>query len=212
MLHKAFCGRSKSVIEIRKEAQNLSQITASKRRKFLEVFRGWFFWHNIVKKYNLKKVNRKTAVILFPLCEDDASFYALLYLDRMLSLRGLDKAIIITTHDYIENAAKLMSHNIMAAEIVNREKIVQLMQYYNLMAFDPRFFAISLNEPSGRNGRDLIGVCDITTEEMVAIGIYRIIPFVQKKRPEYTGSDVNINRMITSAERYEGKFTQRIIQ
>ena len=72
----------------------------------------------------------------------------------------------------------MFSEKVFSVESLSSDDADALLQYYELVEFDSRFIAASLDEPNGRNGRALIGVSNITVEEMVAIGIYKIIPYV----------------------------------
>ena len=182
------------------------------KKKLMESFRGWYYWHNLVKKYDMKGENANTAVVLLPRHDDENCYYALLYLDRMLSLRRFNAAILLTVTPIITEIAQIFSEKLLAVEILDNGDADALLQYYELMVFDPRFIAASLDEPNGRNGRALIGISDITAEEMVAIGVYRIVPYVQKKRPVYQGENPEIIKFMEVAEPYCAKRTERVIQ
>lgn len=173
---------------------------------------GWYIWHKIVKKYHLKKDNSKTAVVLMPKSDYENSYYALLYLDRMLYLRNFSSAIVLTEDSLITAAAKEMCQSLLAVERISEKESDALLQYYSLLNFDIRFLAASLTEPSGRNGKALVGVNGITVEELVAIGVYRIVPYVQKERPVYTGNDAKLKKFMDIGGPCTHKRTPLIIQ
>lgn len=194
------------------ETVDLCTLRKIRHQKLKSVLNGWMFWHKLVKRYNLSGKNIKTAVVLMPSNDDENSYYALLYLDRMLDLRGFKKAIILTISPLVAKAAELMTDHLLAVEVIRSKDAEGLLQYYALTIFDPRFFAAALEDPNGRDGKKLIGSHGITAEEMVAIGIYRIVPYVQKRRPTYIGSDEELQRFMTLGGPYLQKRTDRVIQ
>lgn len=184
-----------------------------KRLLFLQCFFGWKVWHKIIKKYNMKAAQyQKTAVILMPQNDYENSYYALLYLDRMLSLKKYSSAILLYTDALLKKAADFMCDKIRGFECITEKEANALLQYYALYPFDERFIAASLTEPNGRNGKDLLNVNGITIEELVAIGIYQIVPYVQKKRPQYNGKDLELEKFMNIASEYLGNTTQRKIR
>ena len=182
------------------------------RKKLMQALRGWRIWYSLVRRYDMKSGNAKTVVVLLPQYDDEACYFALLYLDRMLSLRKMNAAVLLTVSSDIIEIAPIFSKKILAIEIIDNQVADSLLQYYELMMFDERFIAASLDEPNGRNGRALVGISNITVEELVAIGIYRIIPYVQKKRPVYNGENPCIKKFMRSADTYSGRRTDCIIQ
>lgn len=190
---------------------NKNYIRSERKKKLKEVFRGWYVWHGLVKKYDMKGKYVNTAVILLPQNDTENCFFALLYLDRMLSLRQFDAAILLTVSPLSDELVSIFSEKVLSVELLSSNDADALLQYYELVEFDPRFIAASLDEPNGRNGRALIGVSDITVEEMVVIGIYKIIPYVQKKRPTYHGKKPEIKKFMECAVPYSAKRTERVI-
>lgn len=184
-----------------------------KRALFLLALKGWEEWHRIIKKYELKKPEfTSTAVVLLPKDDLENSYFALLYLDRMLRRRDMKSAVVLTVDPLICNAAKLLSSKLRGVEVISEEGVDALLQYYALCFFDPRFIAASLTEPSGRNGKDLEGVNGITIEELVAIGVYGIIPYVQADRPKYLGDDAELASFMSIGGENQHRFTTRKIR
>lgn len=195
------------------ETFDLGVIKKQKRKLFFQCFNGWKVWHKIIKKYNMKTAKyQKTAVILMPQNDCENSYYALLYLDRMLSLKKYSSAVILYTNPLIKKAADLMTNKTRGFECITENEANDLLQYYALYPFDERFIAASLTEPNGRNGKDLLNVNGITIEELVAIGIYQIVPYVQKKRPNYDGEDLELKEFMNIASEYLGNSTERKIR
>ena len=167
----------------------------SQKRKLLwrKACVGWGIWHRIIKQY---KVGPTTAVVLLPKNDLENSYFALLYLDRMLSIKEYRDAVIIVPNEMLEKASKIMCHKINKVVQMTESRIDALLQFYMLCKFDHRFYVTSLDDIPCRNGRELIGVHGIGVEEMVAIGIYQIIPYVQKERPDYSGNDIEMKKFM----------------
>ena len=167
----------------------IKELKRHRRELFFLALKGRQQWRRIVKRYGLKKSGKKTAVILLPKDDQENSYFALLYLDRMLSRHDYQSAVILARTDIDQKAAPLLSKKIRAVERVSDEAAEALLQFYTALPFDRRFICASLTDVKCRDGKKLLGTCGITIEEMVAIGVYRIVPFVRKQRVEYSGED-----------------------
>ena len=161
-----------------------------RRRLFFLTLQGKREWQRLVKTYELNKSSgAKKAVILLPKNDAVNSYFSLLYLDRMLSLNDYQSAIVLARTDIDKEVAPFFCHKIEAVEKVSDSTSEALLQFYAALPFDSRFVCTSLTDVKCRDGEKLLGVCGITIEEMVAIGIYHIIPFVRKPRPVYIGDN-----------------------
>ena len=189
------------------------KLKREKRALFFQAVRGWRIWHGIVKKYGMKtKENISTAVVLMPKSDLENSYYALLYLDRMLYRRDLSSAVVMTTDPLVSKAAGLLCKKLKGVEMIAEGQADALLQYYALYPFDSRFIAASLTEPHGRNGKALDGVSRITVEELVAIGVYNLIPYSQIDRPLYHGDDDTIAAFMSIGGENLHKHTTRKIR
>ena len=174
-------------------AVDLEMLKKQKRELFFQALKGWSVWRRILNKYNLRQQgNKNIAVILMPENDPENSYFALLYIDRMLSMANYSKALILTRTEIDTKAAPFLCTNIHAVEMISYDDAEALLQLFAAFVFDKRFIVASLTDVKCRNGKDLLGVCGITAEEMVAIGVYRITPYVRKRRPVYSGDDPEI--------------------
>lgn len=189
------------------------ELSLKEKNLLIETMRGWGIWHRVVKKYLLKKDEYvSTAVVLLPNGDLENSYYALLYLDRMLRRRNLKSAVLLTTDTIIGEVSEFFSDKIRGIEYITEAESKAILQYYNLSPFDLRFVAASISEPHGRNGELLNGVFGITKEELVAIGVYAIIPYVQMERPIYTGNDEKLISFMSIGGENKHKYTTRKIR
>lgn len=158
------------------------------RKNLIDTYRGWWVWRRAVRKYHIGA----TAVILMPGTNRQYNLSALLFLDQMLKHRKYDNAVILTVDKAAAACAKLFSENIRAVECISRRRAEQLMQFYCLYEFDPRFIVASLDEPDGRNVWRLVGVRATTVDELMALGVYKLPVFERPKLPAYAGNDEKI--------------------
>ena len=139
-------------------------------------------------------------MVLFPSCDTQINYLALLYLDEMLEARGYDNAVLLAHDPMVLKSASLFSQNILSVVPFSRKKAEDLMQFYCLYDFDSRFIVASLDEPNGRNGSVLIGKKGTTLEEIFVVGVYQVYPFTRPSGPAYQGDDSEIKNFITSFE------------
>ena len=116
-------------------------------------------------------------VILFPSCNRETNLYGMKYLDTFLQRRDADKAVILTNDSFVKNRADQYSNNVKKIVCLEDEKLDFLVELYQFYIFEPNMVVISLDKPYCRNGTGLIGVKGTTIEQMIAIGVYGIIPF-----------------------------------
>ena len=146
---------------------------------------GFFVWHRLIKKYTSIQ---NTMVVLLPDCDDQGNYFAMLYLNQLLIKEKRDNAIIITRDSRVVESAKLFCRHISEIFFWDQRKINALIQYALLYQFDSRFKIAALDIPVGRNGSRLIGLNNMTAEEIFAIGVYNLYPFQKEVRIEWRGS------------------------
>ena len=135
---------------------------------------GMMEWGNILR---MTRLAADDHVILFPSDRFEYNHFGLKYLDTFLERVGGNKAVLLTFDPYVQNNATAFSDKIKSLIYFERDRVEKLLALYTLYEFDERFIVISLDEPYVRNAEGLIGKKGITTEELIAVGIYKIIPF-----------------------------------
>jgi hypothetical protein len=163
--------------------KHLKEVRRQLYKNLCKAYRGWWYWHCTLKKYKKQNI-AQSAVVLLPGSDERDNYLTLLYLDRMLKQHKFAKALILTHSDVVKANAGLFSGNILDIVDCPRKKAEELMQFYCLYNFDKRFFCASLDEPYGRNGSRMIGAKGISPEEIFAIGVYRIYPYIKQEPPK----------------------------
>lgn len=176
--------------------QPLRNVKKAMRRNLRRALHGWWLWHRLVKRYHLGR----TRVVLLPACDNACNCAALCYADQMLRFHNFQDVIFLSVDPAVKTAAPLACQNLRAVEVLSRKNAEDLMQYYCLFEFDPRFAVGSLDEPNGRNAKGLIGVNGTTVAELVALGVYQLPEFVPQPAPEYSGSDLAVKELLCAGE------------
>ncbi len=117
------------------------------------------------------------VVILFPTNDNEVNLVGMRYLDTYLQRSGRRKAVILTNNDFVKNEVQKFSQNVKAVIEFDNDRINNLMALYQLYCFDNRFVVVALDEPFCRNASSLVGVKNTTVEQLIAVGVYSIIPF-----------------------------------
>ncbi len=129
-------------------------------------------------------------LVLFPDEDGKVNYYGLLYLDEHL-VRNLKKeAVIVTSCPGVMRVASLFTPKIKDIVMVTEREMDCLIAYLKLSEGAIDFTIVSLTKPAGRRGEYLVGAKGLTVEQMVAIGIYFIIPYRQIIRSfDFSSSD-----------------------
>lgn len=147
-------------------------------KRFEAAKQGMDEWISIER---LSRLAPNDYVLLFPSDRFDYNYFGLKYLDTFLERVNGNKAVLLTFDQYVLKNASTFSDNIKSIINFSREQAEKLLALYSLYIFDQRFVVISLDEPYTRNALGLIGKKGITAEELIAVGVYKIIPFRRLK-------------------------------
>ncbi len=128
------------------------------------------------------------------------NFYGLLYLDEHLVRNLIKEALIVTSCPGVMKVANLFTPKIRDIVLISDKEMESLISYLKLTEDDSRFVIVSLNKPATRNAKNIVGVKDLTVEQIVAIGIYFIIPYRQIIRKfDYSSSDASAMEIMKEA-------------
>ena len=153
------------------QEMNIWKIRFKYWTSILSAIQGKFVWHNLIK--NNPEI-QNTVIVLMPSRDEEVNKYALKYLDNLIERTRRKDAVILTIDTKIEKNIKNYSEKIIRVISFPRKQALKLIKYVALYEFDNRLYIASLEEPYGRFGNRLEGINDITKEEIVATGIYRI--------------------------------------
>ena len=131
-------------------------------------------WRKLLRRAEL---GPNDYFVLFPTEDRKCNYSGVRYLDTFLLRAGGNQAAILTVDSWVQQEACRYSRCVKSIDLCDRAKAGRLVTLYELYRFHPRFITVSLDQPFCRKASGLIGVKGTTVEELVAIGIYGIIPF-----------------------------------
>jgi len=139
-------------------------------------------------------------IVLFPENDGKVNYYGLLYLDEHLVRTLTREALIVTSCPGVMKVANLFTPKIKDIVIISEKEMESLISYLKLTEDDSKFVIVSLTKPSTRNAKNIVGVKDLTVEQIVAIGIYFIIPYRQIIRTfDYSSNDPSAMEIMKEA-------------
>ena len=116
-------------------------------------------------------------IIIFPQCNRECNLYGMKYLDTFLQRRSGKQAIILTRDSFVRNCIRTYSDNIKKIICLEEKMLSDLVELYQFHVFHSNVVVVALDEPFCRKASGLVGIKQITIEQMIAIGVYSIIPF-----------------------------------
>ena len=148
---------------------------------------------DILRRMDIKS----TSLMIFPENDPALNYYGLLYLDEYLLRRLKAGAYILSSDPSVAKAYQLFSRNVKGCELVSERDITDIISFYQLIDFEMDVSIVSLDLPPGRKASNLLGAKDLSLEQLVAIGIYFIIPFEKLiSNIEYDGNDSDILKLL----------------
>ena len=152
----------------------MSDIRSVVREKLIESDMAQTEWEFLK---NFVELEDNERVVFFPERDERVNHYGMLYLDTYLMRNDAKKAVVIYQDASIKEQISNYSDNVRKCIFYELEKMNRFLTLYALYPIDSRIAVVSLEQPYLRNGSRLLGVNDITVEQLVAIGVYAIIPF-----------------------------------
>jgi len=147
--------------------------------KLKEAQQGRDFWLNLKKTYQF---GENDYILLMPSQKREYNDTALLYLKQFYNTVKANKIFILTFDPITKQKIEMDFSDIARLVNITREQAEHLMTYYCLTMFTDKLIVISLEEPEGRHGMELIGKNGLTIDEIVAIGIYGLRDFVKAEK------------------------------
>ena len=99
------------------------------------------------------------------------------YIDTFLQRVNGEKAIIVTDRQEVKKNARIYSENIKKILLINEDQMIRFIDLFELYGFAPHLVVVSLDIPYSRKSSNQIGKNHISVEQLIAIGVYGIIPF-----------------------------------
>ena len=119
----------------------------------------------------------QTAFIIFPQHDKEINYYGMMYLDTYLLRTNLSEAIVVVCDEYTEKELSQMSSHITKIIRTDVETADSLISLYVMDDCAFNTVIISLDKPRGRDAMNLFSSGLFDKEQLVAVGIYFMIPF-----------------------------------
>lgn len=153
--------------------KHLEATMAQFLKRCASCYRGWWQWYRLCKETG---ADSYTALILIP-SDLVIAHYALLYLERFLTVHSYKNAVVVSTDMRILQRTKEFSGRILSVRRISERQESDLIQFMCLYKADKRLICASLDIPKGRNGSRLVGKKGVSMEEVFAVGVYGLYPF-----------------------------------
>ena len=133
-------------------------------------------WIILQEKLKLD-TDKNNKIILFPLEEQSIYESGLKYLDTYIMRQNIDGAYIVYVDDYVGDNLNKFSNGNFVKQRISENQMNRLITLYSLYPMEDKITVVSINKPYMRWGYKLQGVKGVTEEQLIAIGVYGIIPF-----------------------------------
>ncbi|MGG2084590.1 hypothetical protein [Lysinibacillus pakistanensis] len=142
-------------------------------------------WRYMAELHN--KIENDYIVILKYL-PNEFTYFSLLYLNQ-LSKQSNKSIYIMTDSEIILKVIPYFKLKTKMIQLLNAEKIQEILFLYNLYMFTDKLIILSPTQPNGRTAYNLVeqGIIDI--EEFISVGILQNREFKRAPLITYNGSD-----------------------
>ena len=150
-------------------------------RCLFEAVKGWGVWHRMVRR---KGVTLGTLILILPTDNNIYNYYSLSHMQEFMQRMGYTNAVIFTGTETVRQKVSEVLNEAYEVQCLGEKKMEALLRYasiWNFWSTDQRIRIGSLEHPNGRNQcKRLLGVNGITEEYLIAVGIYRLLPFTHR--------------------------------
>lgn len=148
------------------------QIRKSFLIKIWRIFRGWKVWHRCIKRYSIMEDG---VVIVLPSCDEEFNRSVIRNLDKYLLENKEKNAVLIVSNLNYSHIDYSLSRSIVHIEKISAKEIENVMMYYATCYPENKMIVADIDKwDVRRNIRKLMGVSNITIEEIVKFGIYKL--------------------------------------
>lgn len=137
----------------------------------LNAIKGLIKWSRLDKKY---KINQGLYVLLMPDGDCELNEIALCHIDDLLEYKKGTGVLILTCDDWVHGNAESYSRSIRDVIKIDQKTEDQLLALIELYRFTERLLIVSLSKPFGRDLSKLIGINNITKQDIVCLCIFVI--------------------------------------
>lgn len=136
---------------------------------------GGNVWNKIKKNMD----NKNSYVLLFPNDEEEILKYGMIYMDSFAVRNGIESICICTDSRFVIKNVEKYSSSVSEVMELKEQEVEDLIQLYAYFPFDKNFEVVSYTKPKCRDASHMLYKNSLTKEQLIAIGVYKLIPFQQ---------------------------------
>ncbi len=130
-------------------------------------------WNKVRKKL----FKKNDFILLFPNDKEEILRYGMKYMDAFAIRNSIEGICVCTDSVYVKKNIDRYASSLHQVIELNKEDVDALITYYSYFPFEKNFEIVSFSKPFCRDASNMIGKNGITEEELIAIGVYKLIPF-----------------------------------
>lgn len=137
-------------------------------KELYHAFRGRMIWERLCRKYSVK-----SSCVTIVLAEDNAPWNAcaLRYLPAFMGRKSANRALILVKNGiHIDRNAVLYA----ALNWITEKEAEYLLNYYTLFRFSDNLVFFYTNRPQNNQSEFTLKYTDVTMDELVCLGLYRL--------------------------------------
>lgn len=138
------------------------------KERLCKAKRGREVWLSLCDSYN---ISGSSYVLIFPDRDFGYNEQALGHLQEFIEKKGISEIFLLADDGWLAACEVKLPAEAKVVRLES-EKIDEILQFYCLYDFAPNLIVASLEKPSGRLGRGLIGKRGISAEEVFVKEIY----------------------------------------
>lgn len=148
-------------------------------KKLIDAMKGKKILSSVLRKNKISNLV-KTHIILFPEYDKKLNYYGTIYIDEYLLRNAASNVLVLYCDDTVANLVDDYVKAKCFKQKVETDQMANIISFYSLYIFTPSIKIISLDLPQCRNGRKLLSSGKLDFEQIVAVGIFHIIPLRRK--------------------------------
>ena len=152
-----------------------SNIEELLKMKKLAAKSGGNVWNKIKKNMD----NKNSYVLLFPNDEEEILKYGMIYMDSFAVRNGIESICVCTDSQFVIKNVEKYSSSVSEVMELKEQEVEDLIQLYAYFPFDKNFEVVSYTKPKCRDASHMFYKNSLTKEQLIAIGVYKLIPFQQ---------------------------------
>lgn len=152
-----------------------SNIEELLKMKKLAAKSGGNVWNKIKKNMD----NKNSYVLLFPNDEEEILKYGMIYMDSFAVRNGIESICVCTDSQFVIKNVEKYSSSVSEVMELKEQEVEDLIQLYAYFPFDKNFEVVSYTKPKCRDTSHMLYKNSLTKEQLIAIGVYKLIPFQQ---------------------------------